>query len=86
MQEAGVDNFDLNSWNGYFGPAGMDPQIVKTLNTAINKIVSDPKIKAQLAEMGFDAFSGTPEDFAQFVKDQYVLWGKWIKDANLAPQ
>lgn len=86
MQEAGVENFDLNSWNGYFGPAGMDPEIVKTLNAAINKIVSNPDTKARLAELGFDAFSGSPEDFSQFVKDQYALWGKWIKDANLAPK
>lgn len=86
MQEAGVENFDLNSWNGYFGPAGMDPEIVKTLNAAINKIVENPETKARLADMGFDAFSGSPEEFAQFVKDQYALWGKWIKDANLAPQ
>lgn len=86
MQEAGVENFDLNSWNGYFGPAGMDPEIVNTLNAAINKIVANPETKARLADMGFDAFSGSPEEFAQFVKDQYALWGKWIKDANLAPQ
>lgn len=86
MQESGIDNFDLNSWNGYFGPAGMDPAVVKTLNTAINKIVSNPDTKKRLAELGFDAFSGTPEDFAQFVKDQYALWGKWIQEAKLAPQ
>lgn len=86
MQESGIDNFDLNSWNGYFGPAGMDPAVVKTLNTAINKIVSNPDTKKRLAELGFDAFSGTPEDFAQFVKDQYAQWGTWIKEAKLAPQ
>ncbi|MYN14779.1 tripartite tricarboxylate transporter substrate binding protein [Pusillimonas sp. TS35] len=86
MKEAGVTNFDINSWNGYFGPAGMPPEIVKTLNSAINKIVTDPKVKKRLADLGFDAFSGTPESFAQFVKDQYVLWGKMIKDAGVTPQ
>jgi tripartite-type tricarboxylate transporter receptor subunit TctC len=86
MEEAGVPDFDINSWNGYFGPAGMDPEIVKVLNAAINKTVSDPQIKEKLAQLGFDAFSGTPEDFAQFVKEQYALWGKLIKDANLAPK
>lgn len=86
MEEAGVPDFDINSWNGYFGPAGMDPEIVKVLNAAINKTVNDPQIKEKLAQLGFDAFSGTPEDFAQFVKEQYALWGKLIKDANLAPK
>ncbi|HUH59119.1 MAG TPA: tripartite tricarboxylate transporter substrate binding protein [Candidimonas sp.] len=86
MEEAGVPDFDINSWNGYFGPAGMDPQVVKVLNAAINKTVSDPKIKEKLAQLGFDAFSGTPDDFAKFVQEQYALWGKLIKDANLAPK
>lgn len=86
MEEAGVPDFDINSWNGYFGPAGMDPEIVQTLNAAINKIVNNPETKARLAELGFDAFSGTPEEFSDFVKEQYELWGKWIREANLMPQ
>lgn len=86
MEEAGVPDFDINSWNGYFGPAGMPAEIVNTLNTAINHIVNDPEIKTRLAALGFDAFSGTPEEFASFVQDQYVLWGDLIKAANIAPQ
>lgn len=86
MEEAGVDHFDINSWNGYFGPADMSPEIVKTLNTAINNVVNDPDTKARLAKLGFDAFSGSPEDFSKFVEEQYVLWGKLIKDANITPQ
>jgi tripartite-type tricarboxylate transporter receptor subunit TctC len=86
MEEAGIPNFDINSWNGYFGPAGMSPDIVRTLNTAINEIVNDPDTKARLAALGFDAFSGTPEDFARFVQEQYVLWGDLIKAANIAPE
>lgn len=86
MEEVGIPNFDINSWNGYFGPAGMSPEIVKTLNTAINEIVNDPDTKARLAALGFDAFSGTPEDFAKFVQEQYVLWGDLIKAAKIAPQ
>lgn len=86
MEEAGVTDFDINSWNGYFGPAGMDPEIVNTLNAAINKVVNNPDTKARLAELGFDAFSGTPEEFSTFVKEQYELWGKWIREANLLPE
>src|SRR5690606_18165957 len=78
MEEAGMPDFDINSWNGYFGPAGMPDDIVQTLNGAINKIVTTPEIKSRLAELGFDAFSGTPEEFTKFVQDQYVLWGNWI--------
>ncbi|MDQ2183706.1 tripartite tricarboxylate transporter substrate binding protein [Alcaligenaceae bacterium A4P071] len=85
MQEAGVTNFDINSWNGFFGPAGLPPEVVQKLNAAINKIVSDPVLKEKLAGLGFDAFSGTPEDFAKFVAEQRTLWGELIKNAGIEP-
>ncbi|MDQ2139021.1 tripartite tricarboxylate transporter substrate binding protein [Alcaligenaceae bacterium B3P038] len=85
MQEAGVTNFDINSWNGFFGPAGLPPEVVEKLNAAINKIVSDPVLKEKLAGLGFDAFSGTPEDFAKFVAEQRTLWGELNKNAGIEP-
>ena len=60
-QEAGVPDFDITSWQGYFGPANMPKEIVTRLNAEIRKIVEKPEIKAQLATLGMDAFSGTPE-------------------------
>lgn len=86
MKEAGVQDFDLNSWNGFFGPAGLPPEVVTRLNTAINQIVADPAIKKRLADLGFDAFSGTPQDFGQFVAGERDLWGRLIRDANIQPQ
>ena len=86
MAEAGIKDFDLNSWNGYFGPAGLAPEIVVTLNAAINQIVNDPQAKARLANLGFDAFSGTTASFSTFVAEQLVLWRDLIKDANIQPE
>lgn len=86
MREAGVRDFDLNSWNGYFGPAGLPPEIVTKLNTAINQIVAKPDVRKRLAGLGFDAFSGTPESFATFVSEQRDLWGNLIKDAGIQAQ
>lgn len=86
MSEAGIKDFDLNSWNGYFGPAGLPVDVVKKINAAINQIVNNPETKARLAGLGFDAFSGTPEDFAAFVSAQLVLWRDLIKDAGIQPE
>lgn len=86
MAESGIKDFDLNSWNGYFGPAGMSPEIVNKLNAAINEIVSDSQTKSKLASLGFDAFSGTTQDFANFVGQQLILWQGLIKDAGIKPE
>jgi tripartite-type tricarboxylate transporter receptor subunit TctC len=86
MQEAGVPDFDITSWQGYFGPAGVPKEIVTRLNAEIRKIVEKPEIKAQLATLGMDAFSGTPEELGNFVKDQLVLWEKLIGNAGIEKQ
>ncbi|WP_454692581.1 Bug family tripartite tricarboxylate transporter substrate binding protein [Achromobacter aloeverae] len=86
MEDAGIQNFDINSWNGLLGPAGMPKDIVDQLNAAMNKIVKDPATRKRFADLGFDAFSGTPEEFAAFVSQQRDLWGKMIKDAGIAPE
>jgi tripartite-type tricarboxylate transporter receptor subunit TctC len=86
MQEAGVPDFDITSWQGYFAPAGTPKEIVTRLNAEIRKIVEKPEIKAQLATLGMDAFSGTPEELGAFVKDQLVLWEKLITNAGIEKQ
>lgn len=86
MAESGVPDFDLNSWNGYFGPAGLPPEVVAKLNDAIKQVVAKPDVRKRLAGLGFDAFSSSPEAFGQFVGEQRDLWGKLIRDAGIEQQ
>src|ERR1700754_3971797 len=81
-----VKGFDITSWQGYLGPAGMPRDIVVKLNAEIRKIVERPDIKSQLAERGMEAFSGAPEEFDAFLKEQLVLWEKLIGDAGIEKQ
>jgi tripartite-type tricarboxylate transporter receptor subunit TctC len=81
-----VKGFDITSWQGYLGPANMPKEIVTRLNAEIRKIVERPDIKSQLAERGMEAFSGTPEEFDAFLKEQLVLWEKLIADAGIEKQ
>ena len=86
MDEAGVKGFDITSWQGYLGPANMPKDVVLKLNTEIRKIIDRPEIKKELADRGMEAFSGTPEEFDAFLKDQLVVWEKLIKDAGIEKQ
>jgi tripartite-type tricarboxylate transporter receptor subunit TctC len=81
-----VKGFDITSWQGYLGPANLPKDVVTRLNAEIRKIVERPDIKNQLAERGMEAFSGTPEEFDAFLKEQLVLWEKLIADAGIEKQ
>jgi len=86
MDEAGVKGFDITSWQGYLGPANLPKDIVNKLNAEIQKIVARPDIKKELADRGMEAFSGSPESFDAFLKEQLVVWKKLVEDAKIEPQ
>jgi tripartite-type tricarboxylate transporter receptor subunit TctC len=83
MEEAGVPNFDLNSWNGVFAPAGTPAEIIARLNAELVKIVARPEVKDKLAQIGFDAFTSTPAELDAFVRSELVKWAKLVKDAGI---
>lgn len=86
MQEAGIADFDITSWNGVFGPAKMPADVVRRLNREISAIATDPELVKKFAEIGFDAFAQTPAELDAFVRAQLVTWARMIKDAGIEPQ
>ena len=86
LHELGAANFDVDPWAGLFAPAGTPPDIVNRLNAEVRKILADPKVKEQVAKVGFEQSTGTPAELDEFVKVQLVNWTKMIKDAGIQPE
>jgi tripartite-type tricarboxylate transporter receptor subunit TctC len=86
LDEAGVTGFDMDSWAGIVAPAHTPPAIVTQLNRELRKIIDDPDIKSKLGNVGFEAFSSSPKEMANFVKVQLGKWGKMVKDAGIQPE
>jgi len=82
-----LPGFDLTSWNGIFGPAGLPREIVDRLNTALQDILRDPAVQQQLGQIGFEVWpTSTPAEFAVYVQEQLNLWGMLIRQAGITPQ
>ena len=83
MQEAGVPDFNVDSWYAMFVPAKTPKPIVDKLNKALNNIVRDPDIRDKLLQQGAEGVGGTPEALGKVVELELVKWGKLVKDANI---
>ncbi|MCW5235333.1 Bug family tripartite tricarboxylate transporter substrate binding protein [Verminephrobacter eiseniae] len=82
-----VKGFDLTSWNGIFGPAGMPPAIVNRLHTELQVVLADPSTQDKLAQIGFQVWpSKSPEEFARYVADQLTHWRRLIEQAGIRPE
>jgi tripartite-type tricarboxylate transporter receptor subunit TctC len=55
------------------------------LNKEINAGLSDPKIKARLADLGGTPLVVSPADFGKLIADETEKWGKVIRAANIKP-
>lgn len=83
VSEAGLPGFEIDGWFGLLAPAGTSPQIVKTLNDAVNAVLQDPALARRFADVGAVAVGGTPQQLADYIKAESDKWGGVIRDANI---
>jgi tripartite-type tricarboxylate transporter receptor subunit TctC len=86
LDEAGVKGFNMDSWAAIFAPAGTPADVIRRLNAELRKIIDSPDVKSTLAKAGFEAFSSSPTELDELVKDQLGKWGKMIKEAGIQPE
>jgi tripartite-type tricarboxylate transporter receptor subunit TctC len=80
-----VPGYEASTWQGLGAPGNTPAEIVDKLNKEINAALSDPKIKARLADLGGTVLSGSPADFGRLIADETEKWGKVIRAANIKP-
>ena len=81
--EAGMPELVVITWYGLFAPAGVKPDLIERVNADVTKFMTAPDTKAQLAKVELDARTGTPAEFAKFVREETVRWGRVIRAANI---
>ena len=82
-----IPGFDLTSWNGIFGPAGMPRPVVDKLNAELQQVLAEREVQEQLSQLGFETWpSKEPEEFAKYVADQLAHWTSLIKQAGIRPE
>lgn len=83
MQEAGVADFNVDSWYAMFVPAKTPKPVIQKLNAALNRVLKDPDIQQKLLAQGSEGVGGTPEQLGTIVKDELVKWAKLAKEAQV---
>jgi tripartite-type tricarboxylate transporter receptor subunit TctC len=82
-----VPGFDLTSWNGIFGPAGMPKSVTSKLNAELQAVLADKEVSDRLGQIGFEIWPTKNEDeFAKYVVDQLAHWAELIKQAGIPMQ
>jgi tripartite-type tricarboxylate transporter receptor subunit TctC len=86
VAEAGVPGFVVEGWYGLVAPAGTDAEIIKLLNTSVEKAIRSEAFKSIEANEGLTFAPGTPEDFSRYLQSDAARWGDVIKDVHIQAQ
>ena len=78
-----VPGYEANAFYGIGAPKNTPAEIIDKLNREINACLTDPKLKAQLANLGSVPVPATAAEFGKFVADETEKWAKVVRAANI---
>jgi tripartite-type tricarboxylate transporter receptor subunit TctC len=84
--EAGFPKFSVSPWAGMFGPARMPRDVTERLNRELNALIQRQDVRDSLLRQAFDPKGATTAEFAAYVREQYGIWGRAIKEAGIQPE
>ena len=80
---AGLQDFEVQSWQAVFVPAGTPTPIVTRLHDEIRKILMQPDMQARLKGFGMEPADMNVSQVAAFQKAEVEKWAQVIKAANI---
>ncbi|MBM3408295.1 MAG: tripartite tricarboxylate transporter substrate binding protein [Betaproteobacteria bacterium] len=82
LAEQGIDS-DGSIWLGVLAPAKAPAEAINAVNKALNDVIADPAVSANLYKNGFIARGGSVQDFNTYLQREFERMGKVIRDAGI---
>ena len=72
-----------NSWNGLLAPGGTPDAVVQRMNAEVNRALASPPVVEAFQKGGIASLSGTPEQFAAFIRAEIEQYAAVIRKAGI---
>jgi tripartite-type tricarboxylate transporter receptor subunit TctC len=86
VQESGLPDYVVESWNGLAAPAGTPDDVVRVLNRAINEVLQMPEVQEKARLFGLEARGTTPEETRRRLEADIKKWAAVIDKAGIEKQ
>ncbi|MCC7486390.1 MAG: tripartite tricarboxylate transporter substrate binding protein [Burkholderiales bacterium] len=83
VAEQGVPGFEMTSWWGILGPAGMSQPIVARLNSELSRILQTQDIRERFAILGVDPAWSSPAEFSALIKTEVEKYARLVKQVGV---
>ena len=82
LQEAGLKDYQVETWIAMFAPPGTPKAIVDTLHSEMTRITALPEVRARLADLSYEPVAESQDQFSKRIVSDTARWAKTVKDAN----
>jgi tripartite-type tricarboxylate transporter receptor subunit TctC len=86
IAEAGMPQFSITSWAALFGPARMPREVLERLNREFVAAMGRPEVQAAMDKQAFALSPSSPDQLAQFVKEQLESYRRILRAAGVQPE
>ena len=87
MREAGLPDYEISFWYGFFFPSGTPVAAIRRLHEATQGVLQLPEVRQALAREGTETIgSKSPEEFAAFVAEDAKFWVRLVRDSKLTAE
>jgi tripartite-type tricarboxylate transporter receptor subunit TctC len=81
-----LPGFDFTAWNALVGPAGMAPELVSRIGSAVNQALKEKVVVDRLAASGAVPLVMTPEQLKKFIDAETAKWVRLAREAHVEPE
>lgn len=83
LAELGYAGVEVTAWNALYGPLGLPPAIVQTLNRHLNEIIRQPEVAARMRTLGLLPTGGAPDVLARTTQDDLARFTRIVGELGL---
>jgi tripartite-type tricarboxylate transporter receptor subunit TctC len=83
IAEAAVPGFEANEWNGALVNSGAPRAAIDRLHQSIAKSIAIPEVRERIIALGAEPVGNTPEEFGAFIKREFGVWAKIIREVGI---
>ena len=83
VAEAGVQGYEVTSWNGVFAPKGVPKEVIETMNKEMREVLGTAEIKERFAQLGMEPHASSPEELMSRLVNDIKKWNDVIDKAGI---
>lgn len=77
--ESGYPDLNYQTWFGMWGPAGIPPEVLNKITTALEKVLQREQVQKSLLGAGVTPKYMAPDAFGKMAKSEYDKWNEALK-------